>query len=198
MEPNSYMFVFLAVAATVAFVAGVVVIAVSIVQARSRPIPASEHQKLNQLIKSNDDLMAIAADHARELRDIQRGREQDHKAMMQLQLRIVELEIGVRILTAQLRREGLIPEWVPPAVASSDGQTAAPMPDSRALTQVIAALFNRDEIDDLASRLGIDTEEIVGETRGKRARALVDYAERHGMTEELVTLARQLRPEGEI
>lgn len=129
---------------------------------------------------------------------LERERGRDHATMMRLQVRITELEIGVQILTAQLRREGLIPEWTPPAVASNDGQTAAPLPDSRALTQVVAALFNRDEIDDLASRLGIDTEEIGGETRGKRARALVDYAERHGMLDELVAIAKRLRPEGEF
>lgn len=196
MEPNSYIFVLLAVAATVAFVAGVVVIAVSIVQARSRPIPASEHQKLNQLIESNDDLMAIAAEHARELRDIQHGRELDHKAMMQLQLRIVELEIGVRILTAQLRREGLIPEWVPPSVTADDGRT--PPPDKQALMQKIAAQFNQEEIDDLILRLNIEPENIGGETRRRRAQALVEHAERHGMTDELVAMVRKLRPEGEI
>lgn len=195
MEPNSYMFVFLAVAATVAFVAGVVVIAVSIVQARARPLPPSEHQKLTQLIQSNDELMAISADHARELRDIQRGREQDHKAMMQLQLRIVELEIGVRILTAQLRREGLIPEWVPQS-ATSDSQDDSL--NDQVLQQALAALFSMEELTDLADRLNVPDGEINGDTVTRRARTLVHYMKRRNRLDELVALARQLRPKGEI
>jgi hypothetical protein len=57
--------------------------------------------------------------------------------------------------------------------------------------------FNRDEIDDLAYRLGIPSDQISGDTRSKRAAELVDYCRRHGMTEALVALIRQMRPEGE-
>lgn len=74
-----------------------------------------------------------------------------------------------------------------------------PLPtDDRALAQVITSLFNRDEVDDLAFRLGIKDGEIGGDTNGARARNLVNYAQRHGMTDSLIALARQLRPEGNI
>ena len=71
-------------------------------------------------------------------------------------------------------------------------------PDKRLTAQVLTALFNLDELDDLAFQLNIEPEKIGGDTRGKRARALVDYTERHGQLEELVKLARKLRPEGGI
>lgn len=133
----------------------------------------------------------------REREQHERERRRDLEQMTQLKARITEQEIGLRILTAQLQRAGLIPEWTPPPMPPEPPPPAPPR-DGRALAQILSALFSRDELDDLAFRLDINSEEIGGETRGKRARSLVDYAERHGMTDELVAMVRKLRPEGEI
>jgi len=59
----------------------------------------------------------------------------------------------------------------------------------------IAALFDVDEIDDLAFRLGIPPDEIEGKRRDTRARNLVLYADRRERVDDLVELVRQLRPE---
>ncbi len=121
---------------------------------------------------------------------LERDRERDHETIMQLRVQVEEWMIYARLLAAKLREFG---EEVPPAPKR---EVSTAEPDDRLLVSSIAALFNRDEIDDLAFRLGINTEEINGESAGKRARALVGYARRHGMAEELIALAARLRPEG--
>lgn len=135
------------------------------------------------------------SDMNRQLIEIRAQQAADHVAMSKLQVRVTDLEIGVRVLSAQVRRLGEEPEYkIPDAPALVSVKPA----NDRALAQTIAALFNRDEIDDLAFRLGINGEEISGDTVTKRARSLVDYARRHSVTEELIATARQLRPEGDI
>ena len=71
---------------------------------------------------------------------------------------------------------------------------AAPV-DNMTLHRNIAALFDVDEIDDLAFRLGIPPDEIEGKRRDTRARNLVLYADRRERVDDLVELVRQLRPE---
>jgi len=71
---------------------------------------------------------------------------------------------------------------------------AAPV-DNMVLHRNIAALFDVDEIDDLAFRLGIPPDEIEGKRRDTRARNLVLYADRRERVDDLVELVRQLRPE---
>lgn len=156
-----------------------------LVYAGLRRIPPSVYAEM-------EDAMS---DMNRQLVEIWAQQAADHATMSRLQVRVTDLEIGVRVLSAQVIRLGGTPEYKipePPAVIS-----VKPAND-RALAQAIAALFNRDEIDDLAFRLGINGEDMSGDTVTKRARALVDYARRHSVTEELIALARQLRPEGDI
>lgn len=124
---------------------------------------------------------------------LERQRERDHETIMRMALEMEKWKAYARLVAARLQA---FTDDVPPPPEES--ARAAVVPEKRALTQVVAALFSRDEIDDLAFQLGINSEEIGGETRGKRARSLVDYAERHGMLDELVALAKRLRPEGEF
>jgi len=58
----------------------------------------------------------------------------------------------------------------------------------------ITKLFNNSELDNLAFRLEIIADELAGETREERARALVEYAMRHGRLTELLAVCRELRP----
>ena len=127
---------------------------------------------------------------AERVTQLEHDRARDHETIMQLRVQVEEWMIYARLLAAKLREFG---EEVPPAPKR---EVSTAEPDDRLLVSSIAALFNRDEIDDLAFRLGINTEEINGESTGKRARALVGYARRHGMAEELSALAARLRPEG--
>lgn len=54
--------------------------------------------------------------------------------------------------------------------------------------------FNRAELNDLCARLGVDPEEIEGETRRERSTGIVGYFRRHGRLPELVRLVGELRP----
>jgi hypothetical protein len=54
------------------------------------------------------------------------------------------------------------------------------------LVGLIKEHFSLDEIDELAYGLGIEPEDLPGETRSKRARELVEFARRQGALPELV------------
>lgn len=139
------------------------------------------------------EMETTMSDMNRQMAEMRAQQQAAHAEMRKLQVRVTDLEIGVKVLSAQVVRLGGTPEFtLSPA-------PPAPVPmDDRTLTAALTALFNRDEVDDLAFRLGINHEEISGETAGKRARSLVAYAKRHSMTDNLIELARQLRPEGDI
>ena len=62
------------------------------------------------------------------------------------------------------------------------------------LVGLIKEHFSIDEIDELAFGLGINPEDLPGETRSKRARELVEFARRAGVLPQLVgacMIARQ-------
>lgn len=126
---------------------------------------------------------------------LERDRERDHETMMQLRVQVEEWMAYGRMLAAMLRR---LDQDVPAPPASRLPVTQADQVDDRAVTQVIAALFDEAEIDDLVFQLGIKDGEIGGGTKSSKARNLVNYARRHGMTEELIALAQRLRPEGKF
>lgn len=62
------------------------------------------------------------------------------------------------------------------------------------LRDQITACFNRSELRDLAYDLGINHEEIAGDTLSDQARELVAYCERLGLLKQLVCRCRELRP----
>lgn len=123
--------------------------------------------------------------------ELTRERQQDYTLLKQLQIRITELEIGVRVLVAQIERLGEKPDWSP------GGATSEP-PPARPLHETLAYYFNNEELDDLAARVGIDHESLAGRTRIKRAQSLVEAAARMSVTEALIATARELRPKGSI
>lgn len=124
--------------------------------------------------------------------ELTRERQQDYSLLKQLQVRITELEIGVRVLVAQIERLGEKPEWSPTAVVVEDATAARP------LHEVLSYYFNNEELDDLAARVGIDHESLAGRTRIKRAQSLVEAAARMSVTDVLIDTARELRPKGNI
>lgn len=126
---------------------------------------------------------------------LERARQRDHGEMTRLQVRVAELELGVRVLVAQVIRLGGTPEWTPPP-SSVEQQSA--QGDGQPAYVVLSALFNNEELDDLAARCDIDPESLEGRTRTRRAQSLVDLATRRGMLSELITTARELRPDGGI
>jgi len=62
------------------------------------------------------------------------------------------------------------------------------------LRNKITAYFNDDEIRSLCFDLGIEYENLVGETREAKARELVTYCERTSQVSQLVNRCRELRP----
>lgn len=128
---------------------------------------------------------------SKRLATLENDRQRDHTEMQRLRIRLKELEIGVRVLIAQVKRLGESPDWGDDDPPPGD---AAPV-DNMVLHRNIEALFDVDEIDDLAFRLGIPPDEIEGKRRDTRARNLVLYADRRERVDELVELVRQLRPE---
>ena len=188
----------------------VLVIALSAVGALALHSFVQSHRQspdaIDEMVASNNEL-------SRRVRALENDRERDHGAILRMQTRL-ELHNSYsraladysRMLADRLRDLGQVD--IPPAPTPPPELTEPlillpilpqqPLVRDRELSMAIAALFNRDEIDDLAYRLNINYEEIGGETATRRAQSLVAYAKRHGKIEELIVLARQLRPEGEF
>lgn len=122
--------------------------------------------------------------------ELMRERQQDYELLKRLQIRVTELEIGVRVLIAQIVRGGDVPEWTP--------EQATERAPARPLHEAIGFHFNNEEIDDLAARVGIDHEALAGHTRIKRAQSLVEAATRLSLSDALLAAARELRPKGDI
>jgi Effector-associated domain 7 len=62
------------------------------------------------------------------------------------------------------------------------------------LRYILTRYFNDSELRNLCFELNIDYESLRGQGKGDRVIELVMYAERHGRTDDLVTLCRRLRP----
>lgn len=62
------------------------------------------------------------------------------------------------------------------------------------LSDQINEYFNAEELADLCFRMGIQYDNLAGETNSARARELTDFCRRHGRFENLITLCRELRP----
>lgn len=125
--------------------------------------------------------------------ELERARRRDHTTMMQMALEIETWKTYAVLLAQRLRaftEDVPAPPNAPPM--------PPPPPDDRTLAAVIASLFNIDEANDLAFQLGINPDEIEGDTATERAIALVRYARRRDLILELVTTARKLRPKGEL
>jgi hypothetical protein len=64
-----------------------------------------------------------------------------------------------------------------------------------ALHAILTAHFTESGLRQLCFALGIDYEDLAGRGKSDNARALVEYAERHGRINELVRRVRELRPQ---
>lgn len=135
----------------------------------------------------SQDTYTMLSDRVNEL---EKERQADYSLLRSLQVRVTELELGVRVLIAQIVRGGGVPEWTP--------EQATEIAPPRPLHEAIGFHFNNEEIDDLAARVGIDPEALAGHTRMKRAQSLVEAASRNGLTDVLIATAKELRPKGNI
>ncbi len=65
------------------------------------------------------------------------------------------------------------------------------------LKELIVRYFNREELEDLCFRLGIDKDDLPSATKPELAKEVILYCERHGMLERLLELCREQRPHAE-
>ncbi len=61
------------------------------------------------------------------------------------------------------------------------------------LRDQLAKYFTKSELKDLCLDLGIEYENLEGETRNDKARGLIQYCHRHGKFKELITTCKKLR-----
>lgn len=112
-----------------------------------------------------------------------------------------EFRRGLDVLTGQLKAADIPPAWSPPAVAPRNASTGANGDwgsDTSTLRRVLVERFSRDEVDDLAFQMGVESDDLSGTTKSARARALVEYLKDRGRLKELVQLIRSQRPEGDL
>lgn len=109
--------------------------------------------------------------------------------VLELELTVTELQLDNSRLRSLLHEAGIEPPSNPKL--RTDG---APESLAVALYKLIAARFNVDELADLGMSIGIQNEDIAGETITARALELVQYAQRHGMLSELIAACRKARP----
>lgn len=195
MEPSSVRLLIEAALVTAGFIGLVAVMSWSVYQTRRRTPGA-----IVELTASNDEL-------ARRVRNLERGREQDHLTLLRLQTRLEIQTAYSRALAAyadtlasKLRELGQdVPAGPgnPPTPPSDLAEPLRSQPfDPRLIALALAEHFDKSELVDLAFRLGVNEDELQGESAGARARALVRYMQRRERLDELVALARLLRPGG--
>lgn len=193
MQPDTARLVVEAVLVTVAMVGIGFASLWAYMQAR-RHAPGAVQELVQLTTELSNRLTTLERDRDRDYLERQAERQRDDAIIAKLQRRVADLEHGVERLGAQVVRLGGVPEWeLPPAEPLPVVQTVI---DDTALYRSIAALFDVDELDDLAFRLGIEPDEIDGKRRDTRARSLVQYCKRRDLLPELIDIARQLRPEG--
>ena len=71
------------------------------------------------------------------------------------------------------------------------------MPDPRLvpLQELLSEAFDTEELDDLATRLDVDYEELAGRTKSAKARSLLKYLDRRKRLDDLIRTGREQRPE---
>lgn len=77
-------------------------------------------------------------------------------------------------------------------------QKSVPLTTSSNIMQTLRdnmnAYFNMSEIHSLCFDLGIEFEELSGDTRSDKVKALISFMQRHGRLDELIKLVQQQRP----
>jgi len=99
-----------------------------------------------------------------------------------------QLRDGIEKLVAQIRAANMEPVWTPEQV------TKARRVNRATLARRISDRFSVDEMNDLAFEFGLAADELAGNTRAARARALVVWAADRGCLASLEERVNQLRP----
>ena len=110
----------------------------------------------------------------------------DARATDQEEIR--ELRDGISQLVEQIRRANMTPIWTPEQVKRRPRSTAS------TLARRISAGFTVEEMAGLAFEIGLSGDDLRGDTREERARALVTYMENRGRLSDLRRLVDEQRP----
>lgn len=119
---------------------------------------AAQGERMDAMELEIDDLRSALADQHEETR---------------------QLRDGINRLVSQIRGAGMEPVWTPERVTKKERFSRA------TLARSIDERFSVDEINELAYEFGIHADELTGETRAARARALVTWASDHNRLGEL-------------
>lgn len=115
-----------------------------------------------------------------EIDELREGRASDHELLQSWISYARKLAARFKELTG---------EEPPPEPAAK-----TPRPGRASLSRLISQRFNTDEIDGLAFELGLNADELTGDTRTARARALVSWAADRGLMTELGRHVEDARP----
>lgn len=126
-----------------------------------------QSERIDAMEMEIDDLRASLADNHEETR---------------------QLRDGIEKLVAQIRAAKMEPVWTPEEVNRVRRVNRA------SLSRRISDRFSVEEINNLAFEFGLMADELAGETRTARARALVVWAADHGYLTRLEELVNELRP----
>lgn len=157
------------------------------------------------MTRENQELRVELAGNDRAIRELRRELQRAELRIDRLQQHAEDAAMHSELLAARLRALGQLdipPTPQPPPRPDTPYSSPEPLGFASAamseteLTQAIGTHFDIREINDLAFQLGIEPDEIEGETRPDRARALVRYMKRRKRLSELIALCRSLRPEG--
>ena len=131
----------------------------------------------NRMEMQNKRIDALEA----EIDELREGRAGDHELLQ-------SWIAYARKTTARLKE--LTGEEPPP-----EPSVKPPRTGRATLSRLIGQRFNVDEIDGLAFELGLEKDELSGDTRAARARALVSWAADRGLLSELGRRVEAARPE---
>lgn len=78
---------------------------------------------------------------------------------------------------------------------AGDSPSAQTQADAVKVYDVLASLFSLSDVEDLATRLGINWEELAGDTLSAKCRALLTYCNNRGKFDQLRQLVKAARPQ---
>lgn len=81
---------------------------------------------------------------------------------------------------------------------AGDSASLQTQADSIKVYDVLTSLFSLSDVEDIATRLGINWEEIAGDTLSARCRALLAYCNNRGKLDQLRQLVKAARPDAQL
>lgn len=132
----------------------------------------------------------VAAGLSHRIAELEDERAEDYRAIVALRDEVATWKAGVVALTQQIKEMQMEPVWT----AEKAGVPPTTAFDATRLRRQMQAHFNITELNDLALALGINSEDIEGDTISERAKALTEYVKRHDLVDALIKQARELRP----